>query len=69
MHRTFDELNFLGSGLKCQECGEDGVCNNNDDNGQSIECPTGLDSCWYIHDSKGSNYWGCILENLSWIFS
>ena len=62
-------MDILGSGLKCQVCGGgSGVCSSDADNGESEDCMTGLNACWYIHDSKGSNYWGCILENLSWIF-
>ena len=44
----------LGSGLKCQVCGDDGsgVCSSDDDNGESMECAEGLDVCYYYLASK-----------------
>ena len=47
-----------GSGLKCQVCGNDGsgVCSSDADNGESMECPEGLDVCYYYFASKNLNY-------------
>ena len=57
MHKTFNQLDILGSGLKCQVCGGgSGVCSSDADNGESEDCMTGLNACWYIHDSKGFNF-------------
>ena len=53
-----DQLNCSGSGLKCQVCGNDGsgVCSSDADNGESMECPEGLDVCYYYFASKNLNY-------------
>ena len=48
-----DQLNCLGSGLKCQVCGGGtGICTNADDNGESKECSKGLDACYYLPGGK-----------------
>ena len=44
-------------GLKCQVCGDGGICSSNTDNGVSMECPTGNNvACWYFQDGKVFNY-------------
>ena len=60
MKSTLFSILFLGLvsvslGLICQKCGEDGVCNGPDDNGEAVEC-TGYDgeggSCIFWENSS-----------------
>ena len=37
--------------LKCQVCENDGVCNDNNDNGVETECPEDQ-ICGYFHEGK-----------------
>ena len=47
------QLNWLGSGLKCQVCnGPTGLCANGSDNGESKECSKGLNACYYLPGGK-----------------
>ena len=47
------QLNWLGSGLKCQVCnGPIGLCTNGSDNGESKECSKGLDACYFLPGGK-----------------
>ena len=49
-----DQLNCLGSGLKCQVCGGGtGICTNADDNGESTECANGFNACIYYQAEQG----------------
>ena len=71
-----DQLNCLGSGLKCQVCGGvTGICTNADDNGESKECTnSGLTACNYYHAESqgqdvifrncGPDYDGCASETI-----
>ena len=50
---SYDLLNWLGSGLKCQVCnGPIGLCTNGSDNGESKECSKGLDACYNLPGGK-----------------
>ena len=46
-------MNCLGSGLKCQVCGGGtGVCTSDADNGESKECMTPYNACYYYKAGK-----------------